>query len=200
MASDGFIKIHRSMLEWEWIDDPSMVTVFLHCLLMANWKEGRYHGRVIPRGSFVTSYEHLAQQTGLARSTIYRCVHRLCETGELELNVERSFTLIKVRNYATFQQSDEQVWNASETINGTQAEHKPNTSRTLAEPIEERKKERREEVIKKNTKRKSSFRKREEILPDYWNPDPMRNGEQTPASPEEIEWTKRLLKGDTQDE
>lgn len=195
MANEGFIKIHRSLLDWEWIDDASMLSVFMHCLLLANWKPGRYHGQTIERGSFVTSYEHLAQRTGLARSTVYRCMHRLSETGEIELIVKQSYTLVKVHNYALYQQSEEQGWNASETQNGTLAEREPNASRTRAEPIEERKKERSKEV-KKNTKRKSSFRKREEILPPYWNPDPNRNGDQTPASPEEVEKVRKQLKGE----
>ena len=192
MASDGFIKLHRSLIDWEWHDSPSMLTVFVHCLLMANWKDGRYHGQPVPRGSFVTSYEHLAQKTGLARSTIYKAVHRLAETGEIAIEQKHSYTLIKVRNYAVFQQSEDETGNTERT----QREHKANTARTQREPIEERKKERREEVIKKNTKRKSSSKKREEQLPDYWNPDPNRNGDQTPASPEEIENVKRLLKGE----
>ena len=196
MASDGFIKVHRSFLEWEWHDDANMVTVFLHCLLLANWKDGRYHGRKIPRGSFVTSYAHLAEITGLPKTTVNRCLHRLEETQEIELAVEHFYTVVTVRNYAVFQQSDETERNEL----GTQTERKRNANGTQMEPIEERKKERREEVIKKNTKRKSSFKKREEILPDYWNPDPKRNGDQTPASPEEIEEMKKILKGEKKDD
>lgn len=189
--SDGFIKIFRSLLDWEWIDSPSMLTVFIHCLLMANWRDGRYHGQTIERGSFVTSYDHLAKQTGLSRSTVYRCIQKLEKTGEIETQVKQSYTIIKVRNYALFQQSDETGWNENET----QVKRKRNASETQAKPIEEVKKERTKEVIKKNTKRK-----RVEVIPEYWNPNPIRNENQTPATQEEIEEIKKKLKGESKED
>lgn len=190
MPSEGFIKVHRSLLEWEWHDQPQMLSVFLHCLIMANWKDGRYHGELIERGSFATSYDHLAQMTGLTRSVVYRCIQKLTETGEIETQTKHSYTIIKVRNYATFQQSDETGWNANET----KVERKWNSSGTQVETIEEIKKERTKEQTKKNkTKRKS---KRVETLPDYWNPNPIRNENPIPASPEEIETLRLKLKGE----
>lgn len=191
MTENGFIKLHRSLLEWEWHDDESMLSLFIHCLMLANWKDGRYHGRLIPRGSFVTSNQHLANITGLSKTTVHRCLHKLQETGEISLKVERFYTIVSVRNYAVFQQSDDEGWNAS----GTQMEHKRNTNGTQTEPIEESKKVRKKEVIKKNTKRK-----RKEILPDYWNPNPIREENLTPATEEEIEEVRRRLKGESKDE
>ena len=189
MIENGFIKIHRSMLEWEWHDNEHMMSVFLHCLMLANWKEKRWHGQTIPRGSFVTSYEHLAKVTGIPRSTVYRCIQKLSETGEIETKTEHTFTLIKVRKYAEFQDFSEDTWNKS----GTQMERKWNVSGTRVESTEESKNSKKVRNIKKNTKRKS---KREEIIPEFWNPNPIRVENPIPATQEEIESVKAKLRGE----
>lgn len=100
---NGFIKLHRTFLRWEWNDSPSMVTVFIHCLLLANWKEARWHGRIIERGSFITSYSKLAATCGVSVLTCRKCLAKLTETGEISMLVNRSGILIKVHNYAVFQ-------------------------------------------------------------------------------------------------
>ena len=35
---EGYIKLYRKFIEWEWHDDPIVVSVFLHCLVLANYK------------------------------------------------------------------------------------------------------------------------------------------------------------------
>ena len=52
---NGFIKIHRSLLEWEWWDDINTFRLFITILLLANWKDKRWHGKLIRRGSLWTS-------------------------------------------------------------------------------------------------------------------------------------------------
>lgn len=103
---NGFIKLSRRLTEWEWADDPSMLAVWVHCLLSANWKDYRYHGQTIPRGSFITSYKAFADRCGLSVSTVRRCFEKLQSTGEIDRQVTHRGTLIKVRKYAVFQDSE----------------------------------------------------------------------------------------------
>ena len=39
MEQGGFIKLYRSMLQWEWYDDVNVKVLFLHLLLKANYEE-----------------------------------------------------------------------------------------------------------------------------------------------------------------
>lgn len=62
-----YVKISRKILEWEWYTDINTKVLFLHILLKANWKLGRFQGTDVPRGSFVTSQQNLALETAVLR-------------------------------------------------------------------------------------------------------------------------------------
>ena len=48
----GFVKVYRSLLDWEWYDDQNTKSVFLHILLKASWKETKWHGKTICAGEW----------------------------------------------------------------------------------------------------------------------------------------------------
>ena len=60
-----YIKVSRSMLDWEWYSDINTSRLFIHMLLKANWKDGNFKGTTVPRGSFVSSIRKLADETSL---------------------------------------------------------------------------------------------------------------------------------------
>lgn len=72
-----WIKIHRSIEEWEWIDDPTMVYFWVRILLMANLEERKWHEVTIGRGSFVTSISMLSAELGLTPKQVRTCLDRL---------------------------------------------------------------------------------------------------------------------------
>lgn len=107
----GYIKIHRSFLSWEWHDQETVVSVFLHCLLLANWETKKWHGLTIERGSFITSTVKLSESTGLTRQTVSKCLKRLQSTGELQVESNRNYTKVTVVNYDKYQSEKSQVVN-----------------------------------------------------------------------------------------
>ena len=178
----GFIKLSRSLTEWEWYDDPNVLVVWVHCLMSACWKDYRYRGEIIPRGSFITSYAKFAQECGLAVTTVRRCFDKLKSTGEITLQVTHRGTRVNVRRYAVYQSSGGTGWHAGDTTGDTTAD-------TLEKNI-------RSKEVKKNTKKKFFSRNRSEALPEYYNAEPIRNPNPEPATPEEVEaLRKKLQKG-----
>lgn len=81
-----YIKLSRRILEWEWYSDINTKVLFLHMLLKANWKDGRFQGVEIPRGSFASSYQGLAQETGLSIKNVRTALEHLKSTGEVAVN------------------------------------------------------------------------------------------------------------------
>lgn len=101
---DGFVVIHRKIMDWEWYTDPNTAHLFIHCILRANHKDKVWHGVQIKRGSFITSYEALAFETGLTVRQIRTALdNHLLVTGELKKETNNRFTLITVVNYDKYQ-------------------------------------------------------------------------------------------------
>lgn len=104
----GHIKIDRKILEWEWYRDLNTCRLFFHLLLRANWKEGRFMGVEIPRGSLATSRFNLSQETGLSERNIRTALEHLEKTGEVTSKKYSKFTVITVKNYDKYQAADQQ--------------------------------------------------------------------------------------------
>ena len=108
MSDNGYIKLHRSLLTWEWYSTPETLTVFVYCLLKANWKDGKFQGHEVKRGSFVTSRAKMAQETGLTQHNVRTAINHLILTGEVAKSSYAKFSIITVQNYEKYQ-SDDQV-------------------------------------------------------------------------------------------
>lgn len=99
----GFVQLHRKLLDWEWYDDHNTFRLFITCLLLANWREKKWRGETIARGSFITSQPHLAQITGLSVQNIRTSLDRLKSTGELTVKTTSKYSLVTVSNYENYQ-------------------------------------------------------------------------------------------------
>ena len=100
---DGYIKLHRSMLEWEWYKDINTHILFIHLLLIANFRESKYKGHTIPRGSVVRTLPRLSEETGLTVKEIRTAISHLKSTGELGTQTTNKETVFTVHNYAVYQ-------------------------------------------------------------------------------------------------
>lgn len=107
--ADAFIKLHRKMMEWEWYKDTNTFVLFIHCLLIANWKDGRFMGHSVPRGSFVSSYAQLAEQTNLSVQNVRTAINHLKSTGELTIKSTTKFSVFTVVNYNRYQDDNRQA-------------------------------------------------------------------------------------------
>lgn len=133
----GHIKIDRKILEWEWYRDPNTCRLFFHLLLRANWKDGRFQGTEVPRGSLVTSYSSLAEETGLSVKNVRTAIKHLEATGEVAVKRQSKFSVVTVKNYNVYQTDG--------TVTGNQAAIKGQANGKQVATIEEGKKVRRKE-------------------------------------------------------
>lgn len=78
-----FIKVYRKFMEWEWYTDVNTTKLFLHCLLRANWKGGKWQGINYEPGEFITSLPSLSKETGLSIQQVRTSLEKLISTGEL---------------------------------------------------------------------------------------------------------------------
>lgn len=103
MDNEGYILLHRKMIGWEWFSDANTLTVFIHCLLNANWRDGRFQGKEVKRGSFITSIAKLSEETGLTMQNVRTALKHLESTGELTSKSQAKYRIITVSKYDDYQ-------------------------------------------------------------------------------------------------
>ena len=103
MEDQSYIKLFRSMLDWDWWDDLNVRSLWITILLMANWKDKKWRGIVIKKGSFFTSYEHLADTSGLSVQKVRTALNKLKSTGEITIKSTSRGTLVTIENWEKFQ-------------------------------------------------------------------------------------------------
>jgi len=73
----GWIKLHRSLKDWEWYDDHNATRLLLHLLLSVNYEDRTWKGQTIKAGTIVTSWENLAKEIGLSVKQIRTAMDKL---------------------------------------------------------------------------------------------------------------------------
>ena len=103
MDNEGYIFLHRKIMQWEWFDDHNTFRLFVCCLLLANWKDKIWHGIEIKRGQFVTSLEKLVNISTLTLQQVRTSLKRLILTNEITSKSTNKNRMITVLNYDKYQ-------------------------------------------------------------------------------------------------
>lgn len=103
MLENGFIKLYRSLLKWEWYDDVNTKVVFLHLLLTVSIEDSKWHGITVRRGSRVSSYAILAKETKLSVDKVRTAIQHLEATGEVTRSKYPKYTVFAINHFDKFQ-------------------------------------------------------------------------------------------------
>jgi hypothetical protein len=145
MERTGFIKVWRRMLDSEVMQDDWLCRLWMWCLLMAEWQDGR--NGMPGRGQFVTGRTIASAQLNVSPSKFYRGIHRLSELGCINVESNSYRTTITICNYSIYQDVSEK------------SEQQVNSKRTASEQptlLDEEGKKGRSEIPHKNNSDKES--------------------------------------------
>jgi len=117
VIDQGFIKVHRSILSWEWYQDINTKTLFLHLLLTVNWEPGNWRGITIERGQRVCSLPVLSKETGLSVQSVRTALNHLKSTGEITDVSTSEYRTITIKNYESYQMLTDKSTDDQQTIN-----------------------------------------------------------------------------------
>ena len=104
-----YLKLYYKLLNWEWHDNPNVLSVFIHCLLKANRVDNQWHGINIKAGSFVTSYENLSKLTGLSIQQTRTALDKLKLTHEITYQSTRQYSIITINNWNDYQEDNKRI-------------------------------------------------------------------------------------------
>lgn len=124
--SQGWICVHRKLLEWEWFDDHNTFRLFMYFMLKANHQDKNWKGILIKRGQHLTSLDKIVAGSGLSKSQIRTAINKLKSTREIAHDSNAQHTVITIINYDLYQ--------ASDTQNSTPVAHESHTNDTPMTP------------------------------------------------------------------
>jgi biotin operon repressor len=103
MDNNGWIKIHRKLLEWEWYTDSPTKDLFIHLLLVANHKPTKFRGIPIGIGETIRSLETLSNETKLSIQQVRTAISHMESTGELTQKQHGKYRVITIESYNEYQ-------------------------------------------------------------------------------------------------
>ena len=104
-ANNGWICLHRAILDWQHWGEPNVTVVFLTLLLLANHKRKWWQGHRCERGETFATLDTLREYTKLSKPTIIRALRVLEDSGELvRTQVSQKCCKTRVCKYNDYQQ------------------------------------------------------------------------------------------------
>lgn len=108
-----WLKFYFKFLEWEWYRVGNTKDIFIHLLLKANRRDGKWQGIEVKRSQHVTSLQKLADETGMSIAQVRVALKNLKKTNEITDESHSKFRLITLLKYEHYQgnskQDDRQV-------------------------------------------------------------------------------------------
>src|SRR3989304_5930327 len=99
MKNHGWVKLHRSLLNWEWYDDDVAYRVFTHLLMTCNYEDKKWKGLTIKAGQRVMSYPILAEEIGKTVQNVRTAILKLESTGEVARSSTGKFSIITLLHW-----------------------------------------------------------------------------------------------------
>lgn len=104
---NGYIKLYRKLIQWGWYQDNVVKSLFLHCLLMASFRDFTWMGNCLKAGQFITSYKSLSEELGFSVQQVRTAIKKLESTEEITSKSTNKYTLITVLNWENYQVDEE---------------------------------------------------------------------------------------------
>lgn len=99
----GYIKLHRTILNWEWYKDTNTKILFIHLLLNACFDRCKFMGVYMKKGQYITSMSRLSSDIGLTARQLRTSISRLQKTKEIDVKTTNKFTVFTIINYQNYQ-------------------------------------------------------------------------------------------------
>lgn len=143
---DGWIKLHRSMLEWEWFADSNTLHVFVYLLLTANIVDTKYKGFVVPKGSLIVTIADISKKLNLTTKASRTAIKHLIEGEQISIKGTNKFSIVTICKYEQYQG----LKNSQGQTKGKQNANEGQTKGKRRASIEKEEEERKKDIIQDN--------------------------------------------------
>lgn len=102
-TTEGYIALHKKILNWDWYKDANTFRVFVHLLLNANFTDGQVGIYKIKRGEVITTYSQIADELGISYAQVRRSISHLKLTGTVTIKKHPKNLVISIVSYDRYQ-------------------------------------------------------------------------------------------------
>lgn len=128
---NGFVKLHRKLVQWGWYTDNVVKGVFLHFLLTAAYEECEYMGTSLKPGELIIKVDQTAKELGFTTQNVRTAIKKLCSTGEILKNSTNKNTRITIVNWEDYQVFNNLLTNEQQTTNKQLTNNQQTTNKRL---------------------------------------------------------------------
>lgn len=96
---DGFIKLSRTLLDWDWHDEPKTGYLYVIMLLLANHEETTWRGEKLLRGQLLTGRRQLSIASGLSEDEVRTALGHLKKTGDAIITTKSKYSIVTLPRY-----------------------------------------------------------------------------------------------------
>lgn len=109
MFETGYVKLHRSLLNWEWYPDQNTRSVFIHLLLTVNFRDEKWRGIPVNRGQRIWTRVGLAKELNMSERGLRTALKHLESTGEVTNDSTHAYSLLTVVHYDQYQKATDET-------------------------------------------------------------------------------------------
>jgi hypothetical protein len=121
----GWIKLRRSLIDWEWYDDHNATRLLIHLLLTVNYEEKKWKGLTIKAGQMVLSWDSLSIACMMTKQQCRTAMVKLEKSKEVTRQATNRFQLITLVKWDKIQIVDSS-YNTSHNTQTTDKQHSDN--------------------------------------------------------------------------
>lgn len=97
--TEGFIKLSRALLEWDWRDEPKTAYLYIVMLMLANHEDSLWRGEKLRRGQLLTGRRQLAIACGLTEDEVRTALAHLKKTGHVIVTPRSKYSIVTMTRY-----------------------------------------------------------------------------------------------------
>ena len=95
----GWLKIYRSIVDWEWFSEHDMTTFFIWCLCNANVDGRMWRGVYVKPGQLVVSRSTVCKELGISERRYRTIISRFAKSGEISVKPQGAFSIVNWEIY-----------------------------------------------------------------------------------------------------
>ena len=107
IVNNGFVKLSRSILDWEWYDHPDVFRIYIHLLIKANYAPAKWRGIDIFEGEHITSINKLSKELLMSEFKVRESLLKLKNTSYVEVTATNKFTRLKLVKSVVYNNSSD---------------------------------------------------------------------------------------------